>query len=191
MTVGTPAGATGANSGADQIWTFDGFTWKKYYFYKRGSTTKWCLSGTTTEIGDDIVLKSGQSFYFVRSDTGDSTLTFAGAVVPLSSKVAYAVKASSTTAMAYPWPESMKIKDFQQFNSAPAGATGANSGADQIWTFNGFTWTKYYYYKRGSTTKWCLAGSTTEIGDDVVIPSAAGFFFVRSDTADATITFAR
>ena len=80
---------------------------------------------------------------------------------------------------------------FQKYNSAPAGATGANSTADQIWTYNGFTWTKYYYYKRGTTTKWCLAGGTSEIGDDVVIQSAAGFFFVRSNTADATITFAR
>ena len=136
-------------------------------------------------------MKSGQSFYFVRSNTGDSTLTFAGAVVPLGSKVAYAIKAGSTTAMAYPWPDAMKIKDFQKYNSAPAGATGANSTADQIWTYNGFTWTKYYYYKRGTTTKWCLAGGTSEIGDDVVIQSAAGFFFVRSNTADATITFAR
>lgn len=191
MTVGTPAGATGANSGADQIWTYDGFTWTKYYFYKRGTTTKWCLAGTTAEIGDDVVLKSGQSFYFLRSDVSDSSLTFAGGVVPLASKVAYSVKAGSTTAMAYPWPEAMKIKDFQNFNSAPAGATGANSGADQIWTYDGFNWTKYYYYKRGTTTKWCLAGTTAEIGDDVVISSAAGFFFLRSDTADATITFAR
>ena len=189
--VANPAGSTSAIAAADQIWTYDGHEWTKYYYYKRGATTKWCVAGSTTEIGDDVVLKSGQSFYFIRSNTSDSDLTFAGGVVPLSSKVAYSVKSGSTTAMAYPWPEAMKIKDFQNFNSAPAGSTSAIAAADQIWTYDGHEWTKYYYYKRGATTKWCVAGSTTEIGDDVVVSSAGGFFFIRSNTGDAVITFVK
>ena len=196
VTVGNPLGATGANSGADQIWTFNGYTWTKYYYYKRGTTTKWCVAGSTTEIGDDVVLQPGQSFFFVRS-TADSnettTLTLAGGVVTLTSKPSYSVAAGSTTAMAWPWPEAMKIKDFNNYNPNPLGATGANSGADQIWTFDGYTWTKYYYYKRGTTTKWCEAGSTTEIGDNAVVEAGSAFFFVRSTAATSTtkIEFAR
>ena len=77
--------------------------------------------------------------------------------------------------------------------SDPRGSTSAKSDVDQIWTYDGYTWTKYYYFTRGSTTKWCEAGSTEEIGDDVVISSGQAFFFVRSDAAteDVTITFAR
>lgn len=196
VTVGTPLGATSANSSADQIWTYDGYTWTKYYFYKRGTTTKWCKAGSTTELGDDVFLQSGQSFFFVRSsaDTAESTtLTLAGGVVPLTSKPTYNVAPGSTTAMAWPWPEAMKIKDFGKYNPDPLGATSANSSADQIWTYDGFTWTKYYFYKRGATTKWCKAGSTTEIGDDVTIEAGSAFFFVRSSAATGTtaIEFAR
>ena len=85
LTVSDPRGATSASSGADQIWTFDGNTWTKYYYYRRSSTTtpKWCLStdSTKTEIGDDVVITSGQAFFFVRSDSDvaadNVTITFA------------------------------------------------------------------------------------------------------------------
>ena len=196
VTVGNPLGATGANGSADQIWTFDGHTWTKYYYYKRGTTTKWCVAGSTVEISDEVVLNPGQSFFFVRStdDSNESTtLTLAGGVVTLTSKPSYSVAPGSTTAMAWPWPEAMKVKDFNNYNPDPLGATGANGSADQIWTFDGHTWTKYYYYKRGTTTKWCLAGSTAEIGDDVTIAAGSAFFFVRSTDAAAatTIQFTR
>ena len=78
VTVGNPLGATGANSGADQIWTFDGYTWKKYYFYKRGTTTKWCVAGSTEEISDNVVVEAGSAFFFVRSTaaTGPTKIEF-------------------------------------------------------------------------------------------------------------------
>lgn len=196
VTVGNPLGGTQAAAAADQIWTYDGHTWTKYYYYKRGATTKWCKAGTTVEIGDDVVLQPGQSFFFVRS-TADSnattTLTLAGGVVTLSSKPSYSVAAGSTTAMAWPWPEAMKIKDFNNYNPNPLGGTQAAAAADQIWTYDGHTWTKYYFYKRGATAKWCKAGSTVEIGDDVVVEAGSAFFFVRSTAATGatTIEFAR
>ena len=70
----------------------------------------------------------------------------------------------------------------------PLGSTSAIGAADQIWTYDGHTWTKYYYYKRGTTSKWCQAGSTTEIGDDVVVDAGSAFFFVRSTAASGTTT---
>ena len=72
----------------------------------------------------------------------------------------------------------------------PLGATSAIGTADQIWTYDGHTWTKYYYYKRGSTVKWCLAGGTTEIGDDITVPAGSAFFFVRSTAASGATTIA-
>ena len=189
VTVGNPLGGTQAAAAADQIWTYDGYTWTKYYYYKRGTTTKWCLAGSTAEIGDDVVLNPGQSFFFVRStaDSNESTtLTLAGGVVTLTSKPTYSVAPGSTTAMAWPWPEAMKVKDFNKYNPDPIGGTQAAAAADQIWTYDGYTWTKYYYYKRGSTIKWCVAGSTAEIGDDVTIAAGSAFFFVRSTAASDT-----
>ena len=195
LTVSTPIGSTSATTSTDQIWTYDGHTWTKYYYFRRGSTTKWCKANSTDEIGDDVVLKSGQAFFFVRSDaaTEDATITLSGEVVPLASQVSYSIARGSTTAMAWPWPEALKIKDFNNYNPTPIGSTSATTSVDQIWTYDGHTWTKYYYFRRGGTTKWCKAGSNEEIGDDVVISSGQAFFFVRSDAAteDVTITFAR
>ena len=193
VTVGNPLGGTSAITSADQIWTYNGFTWTKYYYYKRGTTVKWCLAGSTTEIGDDVVLRPGQSFFFVRSNADpneSTTLTLSGGVVALASKPSYSVAAGSTTAMAWPWPEAMKIKDFNNYNPDPIGGTSAITSVDQIWTYNGFTWTKYYFYKRGTTVKWCLAGSTTEIGDDVTVAAGSAFFFVRSNAASGATTIA-
>ncbi len=199
ITVSDPRGSTSATASADQIWTYDGHDWTKYYFWKRGETTKWCKAGDTTktEIGDDVVLKSGQAFFFVRSSaaTDDATITLSGEVVPLATQVSYSVAKGSTTAMAWPWPEALKIKDFNNYNPDPRGSTSATASADQIWTYDGHDWTKYYFWKRGETTKWCKAGDTTktEIGDDVVLKSGQAFFFVRSSAAteDVAITFAR
>ena len=75
VTVGTPLGATAANAAADQIWTFDGYTWTKYYFYKRGSVAKWCLAGSTTEIGDNVTIGTGSAFFFVRSTSASEAVS--------------------------------------------------------------------------------------------------------------------
>ena len=197
VAVTTPKGSAEADVTADQIWVYNDGAWTKYYFYvKRGAGNIWCLAGTTTEISDDIVLTSGQSFYFVRSTaaTEPCQLTLSGSVVPLSSIKTYDITPGSTTAMAFPWPQNMKIKDFTAFNPDPKGSAEADVTADQIWVYNDGAWTKYYFYvKRGAGNIWCLAGTTTEISDDIVIAPGSAFYFVRSTAAagNVTISFKR
>lgn len=104
------------------------------------------------------------------------------------------VRTGSTTAMGVQFENlgstaGIPVKSLVTVGN-PIGQTGATAGADQIWTYNGFTWTKYYFYKRGTTTKWCVAGSTTEIGDDVTVAMGSAFFFVRSNTAAGATTIA-
>ena len=191
MTVGTPAGATGANVAADQIWTYnptDG--WLKYFFYKRGTTAQWRKVGETAQTSDTFA--PGTSFFFVRGTSGDTTsLTLSGAVKPLASTISYSVNAGETTMMCHAWPLPVAIASFGDYftSGALAGATGANVAADQIWRYNPSDgWTKYFYYKRGASAQWRKVGETSETAD--TIPAGEGFFYVRGTSGDsATITF--
>lgn len=194
MTLDAPVGSTSASASADQIWQYTPDNgWKKYYFYKRGTTTKWCEAGSTTEIDDSVTFNVGTAFFFVRasgSSSSTTTVTLAGGVKSLSDTPAYSVGIGETVMMCYPWPMGLKVKDFNNYNEAGGvGSTSASASADQIWRYDPTDgWTKYYFYKRGTTTKWCLAGSTTEIGDDEVIPAGEGFFFVRASGSASAAT---
>ena len=195
VTLDVPKGQATAVTTADQIWIYENGAWTKYFYYvKRGAGNIWCKSTEpAVEIGDDVVLMPGQSCFFVRSTGGAGNVTMAGAVVPLASQRSYNVAAGSTTAMAYPWPEPMKIKTFTQYIDIPKGQATAVTTADQIWVYENGAWTKYFYYvKRGAGNIWCRADSpATEVGDDVVIPAGSAFFFIRSTGGAGTITFAR
>ena len=124
--------------------------------------------------------------------------SYDGKMVPFrKGYINIAVKTGSTTAMGVQFENigesaGIPIKTLVTVGN-PLGGTQAAGGADQIWTYDGHTWTKYYYYKRGATTKWCVAGSTVEIGDDVTIAAGSAFFFVRSTDASGatTIQFSR
>ena len=203
VTVAAPYGAQKIGPGGDQIWTYTGYEWIKYFYYAPNSRKPaegyWVLSTDTEhkELGDDIVLKTGQSFFFVRSSSSDSSITMAGGVATLTGLMSYDVAKGATTAMAYPWPEAMKIKDFTKFNSAPYGAQKIGPGGDQIWTYTGYEWIKYFYYAPNSRKPaegyWVLSTDTEhkELGDDVTVNPGSAFFFVRSSSSAATISFSR
>ena len=156
--------------------------------------TKWLKTpvatpATAAETEDTI--ENGQSFFFVRSSSGavGDSVTLAGEVVPLASNPAYSVAPGSTTAMAYPWPTAFKIKDFNKFNANAKGGSSIGGTVDQIWTFDGFNWTKYYYYSARGVTKWlktpvATPATATETEDDIAVGQA--FFFVRSSSGAAT-----
>jgi hypothetical protein len=194
LAVTSPVGSTSASASADQIWQYnptDG--WKKYYFYKRGSITKWCEVGSTTEIDDSVKFNVGTAFFFVRaSGTTSSTtdITLSGNVKSLAATPSYAVGVGETVMICNSWPMGLKVRDFNTFNTAGGvGSTSASASADQIWRYNPTTgWKKYYFYKRGSTTKWCVAGTTNEIGEDEVIAAGEGFFFVRASGSASVAT---
>ena len=71
-----PKGAASIGGAVDQIWTYDGFTWTKYYFYSARGVTKWLKTpvatpATAAETEDEIA--AGQAFFFVRSSSGAAT----------------------------------------------------------------------------------------------------------------------
>ena len=189
-------GSTSAKITVDQIWTYDQREgWSKYYYYKRGSTAKWCAEDTTTELTDDVTVAPGVAIFFVRASGAEkTTLTFAGGVVDLSAEKTVSVASGETKIICNPWPTDIKIKDFSKCyaeGSTPVGSTSAKITVDQVWLYDQTAgWSKYYFYKRGSTEKWCAEETTTEVGDNIVISGGKGFFFVRASGADsADLTF--
>ena len=121
--VAAPYGAQSAGNVSDQIWTYTGADWVKYFYYtpnaRKPTEGYWCLSTDSShqELPDTLVLKPGQSFFFVRSSNSATSITLAGGVAQLTKTLSYSVVKSSTTAMAWPWPEAMNIKDFTKYNS--------------------------------------------------------------------------
>lgn len=201
VTVAAPYGAQSASVVSDQIWTFVGTEWVKYFYYtpnaRKPTEGYWCLSTDAThqEIPDTVTLMPGQSFFFVRSNNSATSITLAGGVVGLDKTQTYSVAKSTTTAMAWPWPEAMNIKDFTKYNSAPYGAQSASVVSDQIWTFLGTEWVKYFYYtpnaRKPTEGIWCLSTDSTHQETDAKIEAGSAFFFVRSNNSAATINFAR
>ena len=188
-----PKGAASIGGTADQIWTYDGFSWTKYYFYSARGVTKWLKTpvtnaATDAETTDEI--GNGESFFFVRSSSGaaGNTVTLSGEVVPLSSTREISVAPGSTTAMAYPWPEGFKIKNFNNFNANPKGAASIGGTADQIWTYDGYSWTKYYFYSARGVTKWLktpVTNAATDTETEDTIAAGQAFFFIRSSSGAA------
>ena len=195
--VGTPSSSASCDLAADQIWVYTGYDWIKYYYYKASrSLNYWCQDGdaTHTELTDDKVLKAGQTFFFVRANTSASTITLAGGVVPLASTKVYNVAKGETVAMAWPWPDAMKINKFHTYVGSPSSSASCDLAADQIWVYTGYDWIKYYYYKASrSLNYWCVNGDAEhkELTDDKVIPCGSGFFFVRANTTATTVSFKR
>ena len=202
------ANPTGQNKpdsiNCDKILVYTGADWVKYYYYKKNltATPYWVLSTDTTyqEIKDDVTLKAGQCFFFYRANNAKSTtaVTLAGGVAPLAKPQAYTVAPGSTTAMAWPWPESLKIKDITKYYENPTGQNKPDSiNCDKVLVYTGSDWIKYYYYKKNltATPYWVLSTDTTyqEIKDDVKIDCGSGFFFYRANNAkgDTIISFDR
>ena len=188
-------------STVDQIWTFDGYSWTKYFYYSGRGVTKWLKTpvvnaGTDAETEDTIA--NGQSSFFVRSTSGTAgdTVTLSGSVVPLTEVRSISVAPGSTTAMAYPWPEGFKIKNFNNFNANPNGGGAIASTVDQIWTFDGYNWTKYFYYSGRGVTKWLktpVTNASTDVETEDEIAAGQAFFFIRSTSGAAgdAISFTR
>ena len=201
VTVNNPKGGGSIGAATDQIWTYDGYNWTKYYYYSGRGVSKWLKTpvvnaGTDAETED--IIANGQSFFFIRSTSGAAgdTVTLSGAVVPLAEARTISVAPGTTTAMAYPWPEGFKIKNFNTFNSNPKGGGSIGAATDQIWTYDGYNWTKYYYYSGRGVSKWLKtpvvnAGTDAETEDEIVAGQA--FFFIRSTSGAAgdVISFTR
>ena len=188
MKVGAPKGGKSIGEGCDQIWLWDSANadWIKYFY--RSTNSSWCKKGGTTETSDTV--KNGDTVFFYRGGGGaTTTLTMSGGVSPIVGKPEYAnLVAGNYYMMAYPWPVSMAIKNFKNYQGAPKGGKSIGEGCDQIWLWDSVNadWIKYFY--RSTNSAWCKKGATTETTDS--IPAGEGFFFYRGGgSATDTVTF--
>ena len=195
VTVASPAGAASIGGGTDQIWRWDtaGNDWAKYFYRSgRGVTTPgWCKSGETALTTDTI--SAGETCFFFRGGSSDTTLTLSGAVKQFAASASYSVPSKSYVFMGYPWPVAFTISKMSDAytSGTPSGAASIGGGTDQIWRWDttGNDWAKYFYRSgRGVTTPgWCKSGETAITTD--TIPAGEGFFFFRGGSGDVEITF--
>ena len=200
-----PLGKTRGGNGADEIWVYNDGDWTKYYFWaSRGAGNVWVDYSVNTTKADEAIaaetsatLKPGQCFFFVRGGASDGVASLSGEVVPLKDVVQLAVKADSTTAMAYPWPTEMAVNDFTKFIDKPLGKTRGGNGADEIWVYNDGDWTKYYFWaSRGAGNVWVDYSVNTTKADEALaattkaklLPGQA-FFFIRGGASDGVLSF--
>ena len=168
----------------------------KYYYRKVGTAAAvgWCKLGETVVTTDTV--SNGDTVFFYRgSGASATTLTTAGGVLPISASQSYSTGAGGKFKfMAYPWPVSMSIANFDTYQGAPRGAASGGLGTpDKIWLWDSAAgdWVKYYYRKVGTAAAvgWCKLGETVVTTDTV--PAGEGFFFYRGSGASVdTITFA-
>lgn len=202
FSITNPGGTKDLSANSDQIWVFTGADWTMYYYCKPSPVAagKWVLKDdkSYTEIADTVTVAAGQSVFFRRASNkaGPDTLTLSGALVPLDGTKPVEVAAGETIALAWPWPEAMKVKGFDQYYANAGGTKDLSANSDQIWLFTGADWTMYYYCKPTPVAagKWVLKADTTytEVPDSLTIPAGSAFFFRRSSNkGTTTINFQR
>ena len=193
----SPSGAGSIGGTADQIWRWDtaGNDWVKY-FYRSGrgvaaDAVGWTKAGQTALTTDTV--SAGETFFFFRGGSSDTTLTLSGAVKQFAASASYSAPSSCYVFMGYPWPVAFAISKMSDAyaTGTPAGAGSIGGTADQIWRWDttGNDWAKYFYRSgRGVTTPgWCKSGETAITTD--TIPAGEGFFFFRGGSSDVEITF--
>jgi hypothetical protein len=189
FTIAAPKGAPAFATGADQIWTYD-ITggWNKYYY--RTASKNWCKQGQSTVTTDVLDRSSGSTIFFRRGVGGAATtITLSGAVKSFTASQVYSgIDAGTFRFIAYPWPVPFALDNLKTCQTAPKGAPGFATGADQVWTYDvaGNTWVKYFY--RSANKGYCRQGTTAIT--DAVVPAGDGFFFRRGvGGSSETITF--
>ena len=185
----------------DQIWTYKGGTWQKYYYCSKNNANKgWHLDEDggenigpllTAENDDLYSISAGDAFFFQRSNTieTETVLTLAGGVKPLAGQREYVVAGGNATLICNPWPLPIQINQFHNNYVNPQSNSQKLSDAnDQIWTYKGGTWQKYYYCSKNNANKgWHLDEDGGEnigpmVEDTETIAPGEGFFFQRSNT---------
>ena len=189
IAVGTPAGSASIDDTADQIWRWDtaNAQWTKYFFRKQRTTVYgWCKAGETAATADTI--SAGETFFFRRgTGAASSDVTMSGAVKAFdATATSYTASSGQLVFMANPWPTSLAVKGFENYQTTPAGSASIDDTADQIWRWDtaNAQWIKYFFRKQRTTVYgWCKAGETAATED--VIPSGEGFFFRRGTGSSA------
>jgi len=74
VTSSNPKGGSSIGGAADQIWTFDGHAWTKYFYYDARGIKKWLKTPVEGKAADaaetEDSIADGQAFFFIRSSSG-------------------------------------------------------------------------------------------------------------------------
>jgi uncharacterized protein (TIGR02597 family) len=167
---------TGATANAaDNVLLFNGTSWDVYY----NNATNWKKSGSLANQNNTIVLPD-RGMFIVRRATSALTLTFLGTVPSTTEKTDFPGPGSSFRANRFPVDATLKgASNPLNLQSLPGWQSGASaSAADNVYLWNGTSWSVYYY----NGTNWKKSGSLA-IQDSTVIPLGTAMFIVRQSSA--------
>ena len=207
------AGATWA--AADQIWVWSATAnnWAKYAYYANPRVSPavpagWYKYNFLTDksfvaVTEDDVVQPGQTFLFIRNQTGSIELIMSGLVKDMAdASQTFSIAKGNKVFMAYPWPVDLKIADISTkatHSNLKAGATWA--AADQVWAWDttANNWAKYAYYANPRVSPAVPAGwykynfltdkSFVAVTDDDKVGPGEGFLYIRNQTGTNVITW--
>lgn len=167
---------TGASANAgDNVLLFNGTSWDVYYH----NGTNWKKSGNLANQNNTIVLPD-RGMFIVRRATSTLNLTFLGTVPSTTEKTDIPGPGSSFRANRFPVDFTLKgSTNPLNLQNLPGWQSGASaSAADNVYLWNGTSWSVYYY----NGTNWKKSGNLA-IQDNTTIPLGTAMFIVRQSSA--------
>ncbi|MGJ8724816.1 MAG: hypothetical protein ACSHYB_09690 [Roseibacillus sp.] len=180
-TAGLTSSTTGNPVGTDKVWVPNGTGGFTQYFHADVANfgTGWVEVGTTTFVGDSVVLEPGVGFFIVTEGTAS----------PASVVISGAVKTNPTmfsvnqefNLLSSEYPAGLTLDESGLSAFVTASTTGNPVGADAVWIPNGTGgFTQYFFADIPNFgSGWAQVGTTTFVGDTVELTS--GFYLVDTD----------
>jgi uncharacterized protein (TIGR02597 family) len=166
---------TGATANAaDNVYLFNGTSWDVYYH----NGTNWKKSGNLANQNNAVVLPD-RGLFILRRATSSLNLTFLGTVPSTTERTDFTGPGSTFESSRFPVDTTLLGLGLQGLPNWLAGASA--SAADNVYLWNGSSWSVYYY----NSTNWKKSGSLGTF-DSQSIPLGTAMFVVRQSTAQGT-----
>ncbi|HEY4281911.1 MAG TPA: TIGR02597 family protein [Chthoniobacterales bacterium] len=185
---GAPFGTGTSATGADNVLLFNGTAWETYFF--NTSVNQWRRSGSGLNQNNKIVFPD-QGMFIVRRTTSAVNVTFLGTVPSTTEKTDFPGAGSSFKANRFPIDLTFgtgNLSNNTELNlnlklAGWHGGTSANDAGDNIYLWNGTSWSVYFY--NTSVNQWRRSGSGLN-QNTTVIPLGAAIFVVRTTSASGS-----
>ena len=200
---------------SDQIWAWDATAnnWAKYAYYENKRSNPqvpagWYKYNFLTDLSfvaltDADVVQPGQTFLYIRNQSGSITLQMAGQIKAMTDATqSVSITRPNKVFMAYPWPVELKIAEISTkatHSNLKAGAGWVAS--DQIWAWDATAnnWAKYAYYENKRAQPAVPAGwykynfltdnSFVAVTDADKVSAGEGFLYIRNQSGTNVITW--
>ena len=212
---GTTFKAGASWGAADQIWAWDATAnnWAKYAYYENKRVSPAIPAGwykynfltdnSFTPVTEDDVVQPGQTFLYIRNQSGSIELVMSGMVKDMTDATqSVSVTRPNKVFMAYPWPVDLKIAEISTKATHSNLKAGASWGAaDQVWAWDASAnnWAKYAYYENKRVSPALPAGwykynfltdkSFVAVTDDDKVGPGEGFLYIRNASGTNVITW--